>query len=564
MDPSSPHWHSRTEAPLVVQKSETIHWDDTTDVLVVGLGGAGVCAALEALEQNVQVAAVDRFCGGGATAMSGGVYYGGGGTEQQQKAGFQDTPEEMYNYLKLEAQDVVSEDTLREFCSSSSDNLQWLEKYGVKFSAALCPVKTSYPSDKYFLYYSGNELQPAYSSQAKPAPRGHRAVGKGLSGPNFFTPLKESALARGLKLYSYSEVRRLVLDEHGKIIGVELLKLPENPKAMGRLAKINRKFSSTLTLLSPKRALRLAREADAILTKNGERILIGVSKSVILSAGGFSHNRDMVAYHAPKYINAAPLGSIGCNGSGIRLGQSVGSRADRMDNISAWLNILPPSAFAKGIIVNGLGERIVSEDCYGAKIGYHVVEDNNGRAFIILDRKLYWQALRQALPGPGKLFRTQCAPALLSLLFGATKAKTVEELAVKCKMQPDKLKGSIEHYNRAIEGKESTRFPKHVDYLSPLVHASFYALDISVTSKTYFFPTISLGGLAVAENTGQVISIDGGTIPKLYAAGRNAIGVASNTYVSGLSISDCVFSGRRAGRYASVGAASQDSKREHL
>ena len=103
---------------------------------MVGLGGAGVCAALEALERGVKVTAVDRFGGGGATAMSGGVYYGGGGTRQQQQAGFQDTPADMYNYLKQEVMGVVQDETLHEFCSCSSRNLEWLEKYGVKFSGS--------------------------------------------------------------------------------------------------------------------------------------------------------------------------------------------------------------------------------------------------------------------------------------------------------------------------------------------------------------------------------------------------------------------------------------------
>ena len=35
---------------------------------------------------------------------------------------------------------------------------------------------------------------------------------------------------------------------------------------------------------------------------------------------------------------------------------------------------------------------------------------------------------------------------------------------------------------------------------------------------------------------------------RLYAAGRNAVGVCSRQYVSGLSIADCVYSGLRAAR----------------
>ena len=56
--------------------------------------------------------------------------------------------------------------------------------------------------------------------------------------------------------------------------------------------------------------------------------------------------------------------------------------------------------------------------------------------------------------------------------------------------------------------------------------------------------------IVVDEKTGLVKRADGSTIRGLYAAGRTAVGIASNSYVSGLSIADCVFSGRRAGRHA--------------
>ena len=63
-------------------------------------------------------------------------------------------------------------------------------------------------------------------------------------------------------------------------------------------------------------------------------------------------------------------------------------------------------------------------------------------------------------------------------------------------------------------------------------------------------PAITLGGLRVDEATGGVLNAQGQTIPGLYAAGRTAIGVASNRYVSGLSLADCLWSGRRAGNTA--------------
>ena len=63
---------------------------------------------------------------------------------------------------------------------------------------------------------------------------------------------------------------------------------------------------------------------------------------------------------------------------------------------------------------------------------------------------------------------------------------------------------------------------------------------------------LTLGGLVVAEDTGQVRRADGTLIPGLFAAGRTAVGLCSHSYVSGLSLADCVFSGRRAGRSAAA------------
>ena len=88
-------------------------WDIQADVVVVGFGAAGACAALEAAGRGADVIVLDRFTGGGATALSGGVVYAGGGTAQQREAGVPDSPEAMLGYLTLEVGDAVSPATLR-------------------------------------------------------------------------------------------------------------------------------------------------------------------------------------------------------------------------------------------------------------------------------------------------------------------------------------------------------------------------------------------------------------------------------------------------------------------
>jgi 3-oxo-5alpha-steroid 4-dehydrogenase len=112
-------------------------------VVIVGFGAAGACAAIEAAESGADVLVVDRFTGGGATAISGGIVYAGGGTRQQLAAGIKDNPEMMYGYLRHETRDAVPAATLRRFCEESAGLLAWLEDHGVPFDATLCPYKTS-------------------------------------------------------------------------------------------------------------------------------------------------------------------------------------------------------------------------------------------------------------------------------------------------------------------------------------------------------------------------------------------------------------------------------------
>ena len=72
MDPKSPLWASPVEAPLVIEDASARQWDDAADLVVVGFGGAGVAAALEAAERGVNVLALDRYEGGGSSAAMAG------------------------------------------------------------------------------------------------------------------------------------------------------------------------------------------------------------------------------------------------------------------------------------------------------------------------------------------------------------------------------------------------------------------------------------------------------------------------------------------------------------
>ena len=553
--PSDDLWLSSVEAPQIINDPHLFQWDDYADLVIAGIGGAGISAANEALDQGFSVIGIDKTSGGGATAKSGGVFYAGGGTPIQKAAGVEDSSENMFNYLIQETGDVVKQSTLKKFCDTSAENTQWLMDNGVKFDSSYYKTKTSYPGAGYFLYHSDNSLVPSYMEHATPAPRGHRGWEEGPFRPigvggTIFYPMKKSALKKGLRLYKQTEARSLVMTPNGRVVGLKVLMLPSGPIA-DKHKKLTARGDLYQMLLPPSYpgagflqfvGNLFIKRAESIERKHSQVRYIQAKKGVCLSTGGFIFNREMVKEYAPKYISGMPLGTSNDQGSGIRLGQSVGGKTDHMDRVTAWRFLNPPLAFAQGIVVNKKGVRFCNEMVYGATLGDAMCENQGGSAYLIIDASLFAAAKKQAnaaLP-----FQRDMAKMLM--YFNASKKKSIEEIAKVYDLPVDALHTSLEKYNNHAKHSSPCEFGKAAEDVQEL-KGPFYIMDISITSKLAPLTTLTLGGLKVNEDTGEVLNLEGTEIKGLYAAGRTAVGICSNIYVSGLSIADCVFSGRRIG-----------------
>ena len=549
------------EDPLVVADPENFKWDETADLVVVGLGGAGVAAALEGLERGLKVTAVDRYEGGGSTAANGGIFYAGGGTVIQKEAGEDDSPEEMYKYLKIEAGDVVSDETLRKFVDESVETVDWILANGGKLNSKVWKKKASYPPLAYFLYHPDNSLVASYVARAKPAARGHRAhISNGKKawgvGIGIWGPLRDSAMKKGLNFHKYSEARQLARDASGKVIGVKVLSIPAGSKAASQFGKFIATADKLLAMLPPTIPLAAItiglgswylKRAGRIEAANRQERWIRAREGVLLSTGGFIMNNTMVRHFAPKYATGMPNGTLGDQGQGIMMGAGAGGQLALMDKISAWRFINPPKAWSDAIVVNAKGKRMIDETVYGASLGEQIGDHNDGIGWIIYDKNLRKQAFKQAMDPMIVPFQRDIT--LLNLTFNYKKADTLDELADKAGIDRLGLIGTVASYNRAAKGEQPDQFGKQMTDMVPLVAPPFYAMDISINSRFLPLPVITFGGLRIEERSGLVLDEAGQTIPGLYAAGRTAVGVASNTYVSGLSFADCVFSGRRVARH---------------
>ncbi len=534
-----------------VHNSRNVVWDDEVDVIVVGFGGAGACAAIEAADNGSSVLVVERFSGGGATKASGGIVYAGGGTSHQKEAGYDDTPENMFNYLKMEVRNAVKDETLKDFCEQSPESIIWLEAQGVRFNSAVCPYKTCYPPDEYYLYYSGNESFPPYNTDASPVPRGHRPEGKGMPGNVLFGKLKESVKKRAVQVKLRSKAKRLIADENGNVIGLEFSSIPKYSifYSLHRLLSYIY-YKMRYVCISFPMLNRVLTSVFNLLELRGRTKQVRARKGVILAAGGFVFNRQMVKKIAPAYIAGPPLGTLGDDGSGIAIGEEVGGATDHMQRISAWRFITPPETFVKGVLVDQQGKRVCNEQYYGAQMGESMVENHNGKAWLIIDSNI-WKLVRNDT-GWGKARWFQTMTALGNLYFNRKKANSIEKLARKCRISTDGLQDTINEYNQAAQNGSIDAMGKAAHHVQPLITSPYYAIDCALGNKTFPCATITLGGLVIDEESSEVKRKDGSIINGLYAIGRTAAGIPSRGYVSGLAIAHCIFSGRQAGKHAAV------------
>jgi succinate dehydrogenase/fumarate reductase flavoprotein subunit len=487
-----------TDIPQTVSADDIAEFSDEVDVLVIGFGIAGGCAAVSAAAEGAKVLVLERAAAaGGTSAMAGGHFYLGGGTAVQQATGHDDSADEMYSYLVAVSREP-EHDKIRAYSDGSVEHFNWLEDLGFQFERSFYPGKVVVPPGTEGLSYTGNEKVWPFCEQAKPAPRGHSVPVPGeLGGAAMVIDLLvKRADELGAQIRYETGVTNLIVDD-GAVVGV-----------------------------------RWKRYNDTGAVR---------AKSVVIAAGGFAMNPEMVAEHTPALgqkrrtkhhgeVEPYILGNPNDDGLGIRMGVSAGGVAQNLDQLFITAAAYPPEILLTGVVVNKDGKRFVAEDSYHSRTSAFVLEQPDQRAYLIVD-----EAHMQMPEMP-----------LIKFIDGW---ETVAEMEAALGIPEGNLAATLDRYNENAARGEDPDFHKQPDYVAVQDTGPWAAFDLSLGVAMY--SGFTMGGLAVTID-GEVLRDDGSVIPGLYAAGACASNIAQDGkgYASGTQLGEGSFFGRRAGAHA--------------
>ena len=472
--------------------ADVSQWDIETDVAIIGFGGSGACAAIEAHDHGAEAIIFELAAtSGGSTALSSAEVYlgGGGGSRVQQACGFSDTTDNMINFLLECHGPQADEDKIRAYVEGSVGHFNWLVERGIPFKDSFLDERAIFANTDDCLLYTDSQKAWPFSDNTQPVPRGHNLFVAGDNGgPLFMRIMTENVEQRGIRVEYESRALSLIADEANEVYGI-------------------------------------------VVRIDGREVNVRARKGVLLCAGGFNMNQDMVKKYAPFLTRANyPVGNPGDTGSGILMGMGVGAAAINMHEGFVSLPFYPPASITYGILVNDKGQRFINEDCYHGRVGKACLSQPGERIYLILTVEDYGDYEKRSFLGAGV----------------AGTGESLEELEEELGLPAESLVHGVSYYSEHAARGEDPLFHKAAPWLKPL-QPPLVALDCT-PGRGALYPFFTLGGLDTLPS-GEVLTPERDIIPGLYAAGRTACGVPRRAegYGSGMSVGDVTFSGRMAG-----------------
>lgn len=511
-------------APLAASEAKPLspasvqRWTHETDVVILGAGFAAQVSAIVAHDAGAAVLMIEKAPEqhqGGNSRVCGQLIW----------CPSEKIKEDSFQYLKAMTAGTgypVPEEYLRFYVQGSHENKAWFEKMG----ATMVPQREPGTYTPFYPEFPGAD---AIASE-------HAAfsVGGKYSGPGRVWRFLEDLIVqrKGIRKMYATPAKKLIQDPAtGEIRGV-------------------------------------------VAASAGKDIFIKARRGVIVCTGGYEFNPQMIRDYIHLQDFASP-GSPYNTGDGIRMCMAVGADLVNMGSCAApWGAVCRvPDCLASVLFFPFKGGHIrVGADSRRYKDEYweppHGPWPGHRPEFCGMVKE-HGAYRREKTPFPIHAIVDEEARLSGPLWYGigfsgqiegfkcsrdnaaeiakgyAVAADTIEELALKTGRDPVALQDTVRRWNAACAVGADREHGRSTN-LTPVVKPPFYAVNVIPT------PINTQGGM-LRNIEGQVISVSGQPIPRLYSAGEIGDRVWANLYECAKNVgAGCMAAGRVAGRNAAA------------
>ncbi|MDO4549541.1 MAG: FAD-dependent oxidoreductase, partial [Clostridia bacterium] len=451
----------------------------SADVVVVGAGGAGMSAALEALNHGASVIVLEKMPSiGGNTLVAGSAMNASQPVKQATQTMPSDRVATVEAMLALEPQHEL----MAVWQAEIADELDAYKANNSTFlfdSAAFHKLQTyvggDYVADPelisilcdqaiegiYWLEELGaiwkDEIVSVYGSTWT---RGHNpTLDLGTAGASFVMPQYNNFVEKGGQVYVNHRADELIVED-GRVAGV--------------------KGS----------------------TSDGVPFTAYAAKSVVLATGGFSANEELREHYNeqwPTLIGLDTTNPSSSTGDGIIMADAIGANLVSM----GWIQLIPYSSNSLTATIDGSiyvdkeGNRFIAEDERRDVIAAATIDQNEGWFYWLCDRKTVIDELN-GISIYGKV--------ISEMGDGETAfyADTLEEIAEQSGMDYATLQATVDAYNASVDSGSD---PIGRQNLPLKIDEGPYCMI-----KSYIMVHHTMGGVQIDDDC-QVYNVVGNVIP---------------------------------------------------
>ncbi len=546
----------------------------STDVLVVGAGGAGFSAAITAAQNGANVVLIEKSSvAGGNTLMQGGAFNANDDEAQAATILSEAQKNTLDGYLALTTADenlhfdefpewaevlTTLQADIQDFYATNAGKTAGVDMPGydsvelhmwhiytgglrqmndgkwVASNIDLARTLAENALETYKWTVDSLGVEGAYGADAglytvlgAMWPRTH----KFMTSTALIDTLKAAAEKEGVTLYTETAAKSLIVDDTGKVIGAECEK------------------------------------AD------GTKVTVSTSKGVILASGGYGANPSMVKeydnYWGDDLTDHTLTTNVGTNtGDGIIMAQEIGASTVGLDVVQ----LMPSSSPIKGTMTDGIwgdASQQIWVDGEGNRfVNEYAERDVLAKASLALDNGIFYIIYAgKTTNDNGELTGATTEDALFGtsvqsmidnghVWYGSTLAELVENSKTSAggatpNFTEEALRETIEKYNSYVAAQKDDDFGKEV--LAGAIDLEAIENDPSVgivisPRKASIHHT--MGGVEINTNA-EVLDTEGNVISGLWAAGEVTGGIHAGNRLGGNAVADIFTFGHIAGASAS-------------